>query len=320
LVGRRARAAVHLDAADARGLAGPRARVRGAGVPQSADRAADVPSGAGERVRDAARLSRLRDRQRRAPGDAYLGHAAGRRARDRPDRARRPVRDRPPAPPRARTAPVARRAAGLDAAVRIRRDHRPGHRRQQREDPGALPRLHRGRDARPDGPRLPSPAPARLAGSPGTRRRAAALALRHRATAPYRRTGLVGRLRGPAQGGRQRAGAAQRRGDRRHGRDGGRRIARDRRGPSVRRRGPSRDEIPGARVLARRVTMIALLQRGLRALFMGAEALFNRAFGDRLNPLYHLGAITFFLFWIVAVTGIALYVFFDTSVHGAYAS
>lgn len=66
--------------------------------------------------------------------------------------------------------------------------------------------------------------------------------------------------------------------------------------------------------------MIALLQRGLRALFMGAEALFNRAFGDRLNPLYHLGAITFFLFWIVAVTGIALYVFFDTSVHGAYAS
>src|SRR5690606_38668165 len=101
---------------------------------------------------------------------------------------------------------------------------------------------------------------------------------------------------------------------------GGRRIARDRRGPSVRRRGPSRDEIPGARVLARRVTMIALLQRGLRALFMGAEALINRAFGDRLNPLYHLGAITFFLFWIVAVTGIALYVFFDTSVHGAYAS
>ena len=32
------------------------------------------------------------------------------------------------------------------------------------------------------------------------------------------------------------------------------------------------------------------------------EALFNRAFGDRLNPLYHLGAITFFLFWVVGVT------------------
>lgn len=66
--------------------------------------------------------------------------------------------------------------------------------------------------------------------------------------------------------------------------------------------------------------MIRFLQRGLRALFMGAEAVFNRAFGDRLNPLYHLGAITFFLFWIVAATGIVLYVFFDTSVHGAYQS
>ena len=31
--------------------------------------------------------------------------------------------------------------------------------------------------------------------------------------------------------------------------------------------------------------MIALLQRALRAGFMRAEALFNRAFGDRLNPL-----------------------------------
>ena len=45
--------------------------------------------------------------------------------------------------------------------------------------------------------------------------------------------------------------------------------------------------------------MIALLQRALRAAFMAAEALFNRAFGDRLNPLYHLGAISFFLFWVV---------------------
>ena len=53
---------------------------------------------------------------------------------------------------------------------------------------------------------------------------------------------------------------------------------------------------------------------------MHAEALFNRAFGDRLNPLYHLGAITFFLFWIVAGTGLYLYAFFDTSVDGAYRS
>ncbi|MDP1648968.1 MAG: 2Fe-2S iron-sulfur cluster-binding protein [Rubrivivax sp.] len=66
--------------------------------------------------------------------------------------------------------------------------------------------------------------------------------------------------------------------------------------------------------------MIALLQRTLRAAFMRAEGLFNRAFGDRLNPLYHLGAITFFLFWVVGVTGLVLFAVFDTSVDGAYRS
>jgi CDP-4-dehydro-6-deoxyglucose reductase, E3 len=66
--------------------------------------------------------------------------------------------------------------------------------------------------------------------------------------------------------------------------------------------------------------MIALLQRGLRAGFMRAEAVFNAAFGDRLNPLYHLGAISFFLFWVVGATGLVLYAFFDTSVTGAYRS
>ena len=61
-------------------------------------------------------------------------------------------------------------------------------------------------------------------------------------------------------------------------------------------------------------------QRLLRAGFMHAEALFNRAFGDKLNPLYHLGATIFFLFWIVGATGLYLYAFFDTSVDGAYRS
>jgi CDP-4-dehydro-6-deoxyglucose reductase, E3 len=66
--------------------------------------------------------------------------------------------------------------------------------------------------------------------------------------------------------------------------------------------------------------MIALLQRGLRAGFMRAEAVFNAAFGDKGNPLYHLGAISFFLFWVVGATGLVLYAFFDTSVSGAYRS
>ena len=66
--------------------------------------------------------------------------------------------------------------------------------------------------------------------------------------------------------------------------------------------------------------MTAKLQSLLRWLFMHAEALFNRAFGDRLNPYYHLGAISFHLFWIVAATGLYLFAFFDTSVAGAYRS
>jgi CDP-4-dehydro-6-deoxyglucose reductase len=66
--------------------------------------------------------------------------------------------------------------------------------------------------------------------------------------------------------------------------------------------------------------MIRAVQAALRWAFMHAEALFNRAFGDRLNPYYHLGAISFFLFWIVVATGLYLYAFFDTSVSGAHAS
>ncbi|MBL8327377.1 MAG: 2Fe-2S iron-sulfur cluster binding domain-containing protein [Rubrivivax sp.] len=65
---------------------------------------------------------------------------------------------------------------------------------------------------------------------------------------------------------------------------------------------------------------MSIVQRSLRAGFLQVEGLFNRAFGDKLNPFYHLGAISFFLFWVVSVTGIVLYAFFDTSVAGAYPS
>ena len=66
--------------------------------------------------------------------------------------------------------------------------------------------------------------------------------------------------------------------------------------------------------------MMRAFQRTLRAGFMHAEALFNRAFGDKLNPLYHLGSTIFFLFWVVGATGLYLFAFFDTSVEGAYRS
>jgi CDP-4-dehydro-6-deoxyglucose reductase, E3 len=62
------------------------------------------------------------------------------------------------------------------------------------------------------------------------------------------------------------------------------------------------------------------LQAVLQWLFMRVEGLFNAAFGDRLNPLYHLGAITFFLFWVVGASGLYLYAFFETGVAEAYSS
>lgn len=62
------------------------------------------------------------------------------------------------------------------------------------------------------------------------------------------------------------------------------------------------------------------LQSLLQWLFMKVEGVFNAAFGDRLNPLYHLGAISFFLFWVVGVSGLYLYAFFETGVAEAYAS
>ena len=37
-------------------------------------------------------------------------------------------------------------------------------------------------------------------------------------------------------------------------------------------------------------------------------------------PWHHLGALGYFLFWVIAATGIYLFAFFDTSVTGAHAS
>jgi len=54
--------------------------------------------------------------------------------------------------------------------------------------------------------------------------------------------------------------------------------------------------------------------------FVKVEGLFNLAFGDRLNPLYYLGPIAYYLMWLVVASGLYLYAFFETSVAGAYDS
>jgi coenzyme F420-reducing hydrogenase delta subunit/ferredoxin len=50
------------------------------------------------------------------------------------------------------------------------------------------------------------------------------------------------------------------------------------------------------------------------------RSLFDEAFGAACNPWRQLGALAWWLFWVTAVTGIYVYVAFDTRADGAYAS
>ncbi len=61
---------------------------------------------------------------------------------------------------------------------------------------------------------------------------------------------------------------------------------------------------------------VEALRRGWRALERGLDA----RVGERANPLRHLGAIGFALFWLLAVSGIYLYAVIDTSAVGAWSS
>jgi len=63
-----------------------------------------------------------------------------------------------------------------------------------------------------------------------------------------------------------------------------------------------------------------LIRKSLRWVFDWTEALFGRAFPPEWNPILNLGALGFFYYWIVAVSGIYVYVFFDTGVHLAFES
>lgn len=50
------------------------------------------------------------------------------------------------------------------------------------------------------------------------------------------------------------------------------------------------------------------------------ERCFDTAFGSALNPLRHLGTIGFLALWLLVVSGVILFVLFDTSVSGAWRS
>jgi len=62
------------------------------------------------------------------------------------------------------------------------------------------------------------------------------------------------------------------------------------------------------------------LQAILRRAFLPFEWAFDWAFSPAWNPLYHLGALGFFYFWVVCVSGVYVYFFFDTGITEAYDS
>ncbi|MGB5260574.1 MAG: cytochrome b N-terminal domain-containing protein [Gammaproteobacteria bacterium] len=62
------------------------------------------------------------------------------------------------------------------------------------------------------------------------------------------------------------------------------------------------------------------LRGATKAAFERVDKVFDRAFTPVWNPLYHLGTLGWFFYWIVIVSGIYLYIFFDTGINQAYES
>ena len=62
-----------------------------------------------------------------------------------------------------------------------------------------------------------------------------------------------------------------------------------------------------------------LREHGL-ALWLRAEHALDQLCGAALNPLRNLGALCFMCFWLLAVSGVLLYAWLDTSAQGAYRS
>jgi NAD(P)H-flavin reductase/quinol-cytochrome oxidoreductase complex cytochrome b subunit len=66
--------------------------------------------------------------------------------------------------------------------------------------------------------------------------------------------------------------------------------------------------------------MLRLVHHAGQAAFLAVEKLFNHAFGEASNPFYFLGAISYYLLWIVVASGLYLYAFFSTGVSEAWQS
>lgn len=66
--------------------------------------------------------------------------------------------------------------------------------------------------------------------------------------------------------------------------------------------------------------MLTIIQRPLLVVLNWFERLFDMPFGPSWNPFLQLGTLAFFFFWVSAVSGIYVYIVFDTSIAGAFTS
>jgi NAD(P)H-flavin reductase/quinol-cytochrome oxidoreductase complex cytochrome b subunit len=66
--------------------------------------------------------------------------------------------------------------------------------------------------------------------------------------------------------------------------------------------------------------MLQTLQSLGRNAFLAVEAQANRLFGERHNPLHHLGAISYWMFWLVVISGFYVYAFYDTGIDDTFES
>ena len=62
------------------------------------------------------------------------------------------------------------------------------------------------------------------------------------------------------------------------------------------------------------------IRQPLQTMLLSLEALVDKPFGAKWNPLRQMGSIAFFLYWLVAVSGIIIYIWFDTHVPNAWQS
>ncbi len=57
-----------------------------------------------------------------------------------------------------------------------------------------------------------------------------------------------------------------------------------------------------------------------RRVLLQFEGILNKVFGNDLNPFYYLGALGFYFFWVVVVSGAYIYAFYKTGIKLSYPS